>query len=181
MRSSLFSAVFAVCLIAPAAAQTQGGYAPAYPPNRPAPPPPSAPPPAYSDTNGGRPGNVVGTGMSLPRGTRASNIDQDNTRSLIAPNLPSPTVGPDASPAELLRAAQNSLSAGRTGETQQALEMAQTRLLDRSVAQGQTLAQSRNPAVAQISQALRALAAGDRAQTMQLIQAAIPEAQAMAR
>jgi len=119
--------------------------------------------------------------MSLPRGTRASNIDQDNTRSLIAPNLPSPTIGPDASAVQLLQAAQNSLSAGRTGETQQALEMAQTRLLDRSVAQGQTFKQSANPAVAQISQALRALAAGDRAHTMQLIQAAIPAAQAMAR
>jgi hypothetical protein len=33
----------------------------------------------------------------------------------------------------------------------------------------------------QISQALKALAAGDRAQTMQLIQSAIPEATAMAR
>jgi hypothetical protein len=119
--------------------------------------------------------------MSLPRGTRASNIDQDNTRSLIAPNLPSPAVGPNASPVELLQAAQNSLSAGRTGETQQALEMAQTRLLDRSVAQGRTYSPSGNPAVAQISQALRALAAGDRAQTMQLIQAAMPAAQAMAR
>jgi hypothetical protein len=45
----------------------------------------------------------------------------------------------------------------------------------------QTTNPSDNPAVTQISQALRALAGGDRAQTMQLIQSAIPAATALAR
>jgi hypothetical protein len=127
---------------------------------------------------GARPGNDVGTGMSMPMGTRASNIDANNTRSTIAPNLPSPSLGPDSSPADYLRAAQASLQAGRTGEAQQSLEMAQTRLLDRSVPLGQTNNPSDNPAVTQISQALQALAARDRAQAMQFIQAAIPAATA---
>ena len=85
---------------------------------------------------GARPGNDVGTGMSMPMGTRASNIDASDTRSTIAPNLPSPSLGPDASPVDFLRAAQASLQAGRTGEAQQSLEMAQTRLLEPFSADG---------------------------------------------
>ena len=69
----------------------------------------------------------------------------------------------------------------RTGEAQQSLEMAQTRLLDRSTPQFQTSDPSNNPAVSQISQALKALAHGDRAQTMQLIQSTIPMATASAQ
>ena len=110
----------------------------------------------------------------MPMGTRASNIDASDTRSMIAPNLPSPPVGPNASAVDYLRAAQTSLQAGRTGEAQQSLEMAQTRLLDRSVPMGQTNNPSDNPAVTQMSQALEGTGAGDRAQTMQLIQSAIP-------
>jgi hypothetical protein len=135
-------------------------------------------PPGTNPQTGARPGNEVGTGMSMPMGTRASNIDAANTRSMIAPNLPSPVLDPNSGPVEYLRAAQAALQAGRTGETQQALEMAQTRLLDRSVPMMQTNNPSDNPAVTQISQALRALASGDRAQTMQLIQSAIPAATA---
>lgn len=167
------------------AAWAQPGYAPAYPPiNQPNPPPvrtltPQGVPPGTNPNTGARPSNEIGTGMSLPRGTRASNIDQLDTRSSIAPNLPSPVLGPNASPVDYLRAAQASLAAGRTGETQQSLEMAQTRLLDRSVPYGQTNNPSDNPAVVQIGEALRALAANDRARCMQLIQSALPAAQAL--
>ncbi len=136
-------------------------------------------PPGTNPLTGARPGNDVGTGMSMPMGNRASNIDQRDTRSEIAPNLPSPQVGPDASAADYLRAAELALREGKTGESQQALEMAQTRLLDRSVPQGQTGNSSDNPAVAQIDQALHALAAGRRMQAVQLIDAAIPQVAAM--
>ena len=142
---------------------------------------PQGVPPGANPATGARPGNDIGTGMSVPMGTHASNIDQSNTRSPIAPNLPSPAVGPNANAVDYLRAAQASLQGGRTGEAQQSLEMAQTRLLDRSVPMGQTNNPSDNPAVSQISQALKALAAGDRAQTMNLIQSAIPAATAMAQ
>jgi hypothetical protein len=142
---------------------------------------PQGVPPGTNPETGARPGNDIGTGMSMPMGYRASNIDQGNTRSWIAPNLPSPAIGPNANAVDFLRAAQSALQAGRTGEAQQSLEMAQTRLLSRSVPMGQTGNPSDYPAVTQISQALRALAAGDRAQTMQLIQSAIPAATALAQ
>jgi hypothetical protein len=119
---------------------------------------------------GARPGNDVGSGMSLPMGTRASNITPQDTHAAIAPNLPTPDLGADAPIEAYLRAAEGALATGRTGEAQQALEMAQTRLLDRSVPLGQTSNPSDNPAVRQISRALQALAAGDRAGCMSAIQ-----------
>jgi hypothetical protein len=124
---------------------------------------------------GARPGNPIGTGQSLPRSGAASNIDQNDTRSAIAPNLPSPPLGPNAGPADYLRAARASLAAGRTGEAQQSLEMAQTRLLDRSVPYAQTNQPSGNPANAAIEEARHALAAGDRAATIRLIDAALAQ------
>jgi len=135
-------------------------------------------PPRANPSTGARPGNEIGTGKSMPMGNAASNITPSDTRSTIAPNLPSPALGPDAPPADYLRAAQGALGTGRTGEAQQALEMAETRLLDRSVPQSQINASSTNPTVLQIAAALQALAAGNRVQCMQLIQAAIPAAQA---
>ena len=183
MRSLVLSAPVLLTLGVAAMAQ---GYAPAHlpPPAAPSGPPssvmaPQPVPPGANPVPGARPGNEIGTGMSEPMSNKAANINtQDQPYPLIAPNLPSPPLGENAGPADYLRAAQASLAAGRTGEAQQSLEMAQTRLLDRSVPYGQTNAPSRNPAVDRISQALQALAAGDRDRCMQLIQAAIPEAQA---
>ena len=60
------------------------------------------------------------------------------TRSTIAPALPSPNLPDGAKPSDALRAAQGALAAGRSGEAQDALEMAETRMLDRSVALGTT-------------------------------------------
>ncbi len=88
------------------------------------------------------------------------------------PPLPTPELGEGAAPSAYLQAAIGALATGHTGEAQQALEMAQTRLLDRSVPLGQTNTPSANPAVDQISAALQALAAGDRAGCMTRIQAA---------
>ncbi len=198
MRSTFLSAALMASMVLPALAQTGmppgAGYAPSYPapgtgyaptyPPAPVPsyvPPSTMPPPGANYATGARPGNEIGTGMSLPLGNRASNIDAQNTRSEIAPNLPGPLVGPNATPVDYLRAAQGALSAGQTGAAQEALEQAQTRLLDRSVDFGQTNNPSDNPAVAQITQALHALAAGDLGRCMQLVQAAIPVAQAMVR
>jgi hypothetical protein len=166
MRSLALSVVLAGLLAAPAFAQTS------VPLNQ------QGVPPGANPATGARPGNEIGTGMSMPMGTHASNIDQADTRSPIAPNLPTPAVGTNANAVDYLRAAQSSLQGGRTGEAQQSLEMAQTRLLDRSVAMGQTNNPSDNPAVTQISQALKSLAAHDSAGAMQAIQAAIPAAMA---
>ena len=96
----------------------------------------------------------------------------------IATPLPSPALSEDASPTDFLRAAENALAAGRTGEAQEAMEMAQTRLLDRSVPLGQTHIQSDQPAVKLISQGLQALTVGDRITCLRMIQAAIQVANA---
>jgi hypothetical protein len=137
------------------------------------PPVSSAPPAAAGSDTGARPGNDVGSGMSQPMGSRASNITPQDTRTRVAPNVPAPVLGDDATAKDYLRAAQAALSAGRTGQVQQALEMAQTRMLDRSVPYDQTNAASQNPAVAQISQALRALASGSRNECASYIEAAL--------
>ena len=90
----------------------------------------------------------------------------------LAKQLPAPALGENAGPAELLRAAEGARAAGRIGEAQEAMEMAQTRILDRAVPLGTTGIPSEQPAVKLISQGLQALAAGDRATCLRMIQAA---------
>ena len=99
-------------------------------------------------------------------------------RGVVLPPLPSVGVPEGGRPSDYLRAAQSALAAGHAGEAQSALEMAQTRILDRSVPLGQTDNPSDNPTIGQISQARQALAARDRATCLQLIQAAITSATA---
>jgi hypothetical protein len=134
-------------------------------------------PPGANPHTGALPGNEIGTGSSQPLSDKASNITPQDTRSDIAPNLPSPPIRAGASVREYLVAARSALLQGRTGETQQALEMAETRALDRSVPLFQTNVPSSNPLVDQIEQALHALSAGDRARTAQTIETAIAQAQ----
>ncbi len=92
--------------------------------------------------------------------------------------LPAPGLAEGSRPSDYLRAAAAALAAGRTGEGENALEMAQTRMLDRSVPLGQTGNPSDNPTITQITQARQALAAQDRATSLQAIQAAIVSATA---
>ena len=174
----LFAA--AVAFSAPALAQQYGppggGPSPSYAPPPPAAvnPAPQPPPPPTRSGSAGRPGHEPGVGESQPFSNRASNITPSDTRSTIAPTLPSPPVPPDSGPREYLQAARGALARGQTGETQQALEMAETRALDRSVPYLQTNSVDRSPLVTQINQALQQLGAGDRAGAMQAIEAAIP-------
>jgi hypothetical protein len=72
-----------------------------------------------------------------------------------------------------LRAARASLVAGHTGQAQQSLEMAETRALDRSVAQGQTSTPSDSQFVSEIRDARHALGSGDRPHAIQLIDVAL--------
>ena len=108
-----------------------------------------------------------------PTSDRASNITGSDTSSPIAPALPSPDLEPGSSPEAFLHAARAALATGRTGEAQQALEMAETRLLDRSTPLFQTNDPSRNPWIKQIGDARRALGNGDRAESMKLLDEAI--------
>lgn len=160
MRSQLLAfTALAVLAAAPAFAQTS--Y--------------TAPPPRVVATG---PGKVVTGPPGLPSveplSPRASNINSSDVRSIIAPALPQPPVGPNAGPSAYLQAAQSALAANQTGQAQEALEDAETALLDRSVPLGAVNNPSDNPAVHNVNAALQALAAHDNAQAMNLIQQTIP-------
>lgn len=120
-----------------------------------------------------RPGNDIGTGQSLPLSNYSSNITSSDTRSTIAPRLPSPGVAPGAGPRQFLMAARQALAANQTGAAQEALERAETRALDRSVAPSRANAPDAGRMVQQISGARHALATGDTAGAMQMINAAL--------
>ena len=121
--------------------------------------------PSQAET--GRPG-------SQPSSDRASNTGADLGAPQIAPSLPLPPVDDNASSEELLHVARSAIARGRTGEAQEAMERAQTRLLDRSVPLFKTNQPSTHPAIPVISEALRALGAGDRASAMANLDKAIP-------
>ncbi len=130
--------------------------------------------PSMTDaTAGARPGHVAGTGDSLPRSSKASNIGPGDTRSNIAPTLPASDAGANAGPSDYLKAARASLVAGRTGQAQQSLEMAETRALDRSVEQDQAGTPSDSKFVSRIGDARRALGAGDSSHAIELIDLAL--------
>jgi hypothetical protein len=141
----------------------------------------SPPPAALGTVTGARPGNDIGTGQSLPTSNRASNIDATDTRGTIAPRLPAPSISEDAPPHDFLIAARQALAANRTGEAQEALERAESRTLNRSVRPSMANDPSHQPLVAQIGQARDALASGDRARTIQLIDTALANPEATAR
>ena len=111
--------------------------------------------------NGARPGHEPGVGQSEPASNQASNINPGTTRGAIAPRLPAPHIGPDASPHDLLVAARLDLASHRNGAAQEALERAETRLLDRSVAPRAAGTPDNGPMVDRIAEARRALASGD--------------------
>ena len=132
--------------------------------------------PALAQTDpvtGARPGHVIGTGQSLPLSDKASNATAGDTNTVIAPRLPTPSAGDHASPGAFLQAAERALTLGRTGEAQEALERAESRLLDRSVVPSSAGKPSGQKLVATVGDARRALAAGDRPGAMRLIMEAL--------
>jgi len=112
-------------------------------------------PSGVDPATGARPGHVPGIGESLPR------------------SLPPSAIGEDATATDYLRSARASLVAGRTGQAQQSLEMAQTRALDRSVAQGQGDVPDDSLLVSRIYDARCALGDHDNAHAIQLIDLAL--------
>ncbi len=118
---------------------------------------------------------VMGFALTVPAmaqsaGAPASNIDRADTRSDIAPSLPAPPVAPNAGPRQYLQAAQTALTAHRTGEAQEALERAESRLLDRSTV---TPGVDNAPMVKQIGDARDALGHGDIAGASRIVDAAL--------
>lgn len=130
-------------------------------------------PAGTNPATGARPGHVPGVGESLPLSNKASNIDQGDRQADVAPTLPRSGLGINDTPAAYLRAARSALVAGRTGQAQQSLEMAETRALDRSVPQGEANTPSGSPLVARIRDALHALGDHDKKQAIALIDQAL--------
>jgi hypothetical protein len=104
-------------------------------------------------SDGARPGNDIGTRSSLPRSPIASNITGSDTQSTIAPTPPAPDVPPGASAASLLMSANQSLASNQTGTADEALERAETNILQRGVPAVTANVPSADPVVTQIEQA----------------------------
>jgi len=113
---------------------------------------------------GARPGHSPGEGVSEPASSRASNIDRADTRSTIAPRLPAPPVGENATPESYISAAQQALQHNRTGEAQEALERAETRVLEMHQAD-----QGRIPMMDTLEQARQALGRHDVAEARRIL------------
>jgi hypothetical protein len=120
-----------------------------------------------------KPDHASGTGAGLPRSDKASNSGPADTTSIVAPVLPSPPVSNDAMARDYLRAARVALVAGKTGEAQQSLEMAETRALDRPVARGQENLPNASTFIARIADARRVLGNGDVRYAISLIDVAL--------
>lgn len=128
---------------------------------------------ATQDSSDGHWAHQPGTGMSGPASDHASNIDSADTHSVIAPHFPTPPGGEDAGPRRYLRDATAALGRHRSGEADQALEMAETRILTRSTAANAAQQQDENPAIQQIAAARKAIAAKDWAGAKSAIQSAM--------
>lgn len=110
---------------------------------------------------------------SGPMSTKATHIDKADTGGTIAPRLPSPGLGADATPDQYLMKAKSDTQSGRTGAAQEALERAETRLLDRSTTQDAASTPDPSPRVEKIRGALHALASRDKKGAIQMIEAAM--------
>ncbi|MCX7384239.1 MAG: hypothetical protein NT133_23095 [Alphaproteobacteria bacterium] len=92
---------------------------------------------------------------------------------VVAVPYGAPNLDEDAAPADFLRAARQSLAAGRITEAMEALERAQTRALTRDVRPSRAGIPSDQSLVAAIAAAQQALAVGDRLATIGKIDEAL--------
>jgi hypothetical protein len=124
------------------------------------------------------PGDTTAAGDDKPTGQvratsdTSSNISAADTRSNIAPALPTPDANGDT-PQAFLMAARQALQANRTGEAQEALERAESRALSRDVAPSQADTPLADPLVQQIGTARQALSVGNTAAALQAIDGAL--------
>lgn len=132
-------------------------------------------PPRTPQTRTWRPGHVPGVGVSEPFSTQASHI-QASRRSTIAPRLPTPPGGENASPDTFLHDAQAALRRHRTGEAQEALERAETALLNDPANPAVPDQPTQNRAQQTAEQARQALGKRDIAEAQRLIDEALPQA-----
>jgi hypothetical protein len=122
------------------------------------------------------PGFWLGAALAQPVDRPARNITSCDTRSVIALRLPVPLVPSADPPSVFLTAARSAVMVGRTGEAEEALERAETRLLDRTLPSPAASLPDNQQAVLAISAARRALAAHNRPATITAIDDALAAA-----
>lgn len=127
----------------------------------------------HSDDGTIHPGHEPGVGDSYPASTRASNIESGDTHSRIAPRLPTPAGGKDATAQTYLMDAQRALNARQTGRVQEALERAETYSLTRAVPADAAGTPDSSAMVVHIAAARKALGAGDMAAAKEAVGAAL--------
>ncbi len=125
---------------------------------------------AQTTDTGARPGHQPGVGMSQPSSTRASNINQSNAHSKVAPRLPHSGLGANASPEEYARAALTALRNNQTGKAQEALEQAETRTLTTHQAE-----EGRIPMMDMLEQARQAIGRNQIADARRMLEQGLAE------
>lgn len=109
-----------------------------------------------------------------PYSTKASHIEAQSG-SVVAPQLPTPPGGENASGRTFLRDAEMALNQNRTEEAHEALERAETAFLDNPRAPVEDNHQAQNSAQQVTEQARQALGRGDIAQAKSLIHQALAQ------
>jgi hypothetical protein len=116
---------------------------------------------------------LTGAAQAQPATRTPSNVTPYDARSVIVPALPVPPVPSADPPSVFLSAARRAVAVGRTGEAQEALERAETRLLDRYLPTAATSVPDNQQAVLAIGAARRALTEHDRQAAITAIDDAI--------
>ncbi len=111
-----------------------------------------------------------------PVSNQASHTPGSAPGSEIAPRLPEPAGGDAGSPEQYLHAADRALEMHKTGLAQQALEMAETRMLDRSTLASEVSMPDANPEVRALRQAREALGRHELREAHQAIREALNDA-----
>ena len=152
--------------VGPALAQVSAPLAPYVPP------PTSAPLAPLPDGRTAAPAEDGPLGDVRANSDSASNNGAADTRSLIAPALPTPGAQADTARA-YLEAARAALVGGHTGAAQEALERAESRALDRDVAPSTAGTAIDEPLIARIGAARQALSVGNTAAALAAIAGAL--------
>jgi len=124
---------------------------------------------------------VADTSGKQPTSTVPTNVGPADTHTLWSPQLPTPFVDPNASPATFMKAALAAIAAGHLGEAQEAIERAESRALDRSVRPSKAGQPSQQTLVHLLADARHALSAGDKGGALRILQAALANPEATAK
>lgn len=111
-----------------------------------------------------------------PVSTQASHTPGSAPTSMIAPRLPEPAGGDNGSPEQFLHEADRAIEMHKTGLAQQSLEMAETRMLDRSTLASQANTPDADPEVRALRRAREALGRRDLREAHEAIREALNDA-----